>query len=148
MRCSSDLRKRVLGFVAAGGRKAEAAERFQVGIASVYRWLKAEDGLAYRRPGPRGPRRLDWEALRAQVKAHPDWTLRERAGPLRASRNGVWHALQRLGVSRKKTLGHRERDPRQRRAYGHWRDRAQRRGKVLVHVDESGFAPAVSRRHG
>lgn len=105
MRCSSDLRKRVLGFVAAGGSKADAAERFQVGIASVYRWLKAEDGLAYRRPGPRGPRCLDWEALRARVDAHPDRTLRERARYFGVSRNGVWYALQRLGVSRKKNAG-------------------------------------------
>ncbi len=105
MRCSSDLRKRVLGFVADGGRKADAASRFQVGIASVYRWLKAEDGLAYRRPGPRGPRRIDGEALRAQVKAHPDWTLQQRARALGVSRNGVWCALRRLGIRRKKNAG-------------------------------------------
>ena len=105
MRCSNDLRKRVLEFVAGGGSKAEAARRFQVGMASVYRWLGAADGLAYRRPGPRGPRRLDWEALRVQVEAHPDWTLLERARHLGVSRNGVWYALQRLGIRRKKNAG-------------------------------------------
>lgn len=90
MRCSTDLRQRVLGFVAGGGSKADAARRFQAGIAGVYRWLGAADGLAaYRRPGPRGPRRIDWAALRAQVQAHPDWTLPERARHLGASRNGV-----------------------------------------------------------
>lgn len=105
MRCSTDLRKRVLEFVAGGGSKAEAARRFQVGMASVYRWMGAADGLAYQRPGPRGPRSLDWAALRAQVQTHLEWTLLERAGALGASRNGVWHALQRLGVSRKKNTG-------------------------------------------
>ena len=54
MRCSTDLRQRVLGFVGGGGSKAEAARRFQVGIASVYRWVGAADGLTYQRPGPRG----------------------------------------------------------------------------------------------
>ncbi|HCK80712.1 MAG TPA: hypothetical protein DIC59_04515 [Candidatus Competibacteraceae bacterium] len=78
---------------------------FQVGVASVYRWLRAADGLAYRRTGPRGLRRLDWEALRAHAEAHPDWTLRERARHFGASRNGVWYALRRLGVSRKKNAG-------------------------------------------
>ena len=67
MRCSSDLRRRVIDFVRNGGSKAEAARRFQVARSSVYRWMDAEDGLAYRRPGPRGPRTLDWEALRAHV---------------------------------------------------------------------------------
>ena len=107
MRYSRDLRKRilVLGFVAEeGGSKAEAARRFQVGIASVYRWVGAADGLAYQRSGPRGPRCIDWVALGVQVQAHPDWTLLERS--LGSSHNGVWHAPQRLGVSRKKTLGY------------------------------------------
>ncbi len=59
MWCSKDWRKRVLDFVANGGSKAEAAKRFQVGIASVYRWWGAVGGLAYQRPGPRGLRRID-----------------------------------------------------------------------------------------
>jgi transposase len=45
MRCSLDLRRRVVAFVQQGGSKAEAARRFQVGEASVYRWLKP-DGRA------------------------------------------------------------------------------------------------------
>lgn len=44
-------------------------------------------------------------------------------------------------------MGYRERDPRRRRAYEHWRERARRRGKTLVYVDESGFEPTASRRH-
>ncbi len=40
MRCSSDLRQRVVDFVRSGGSRAEAARRFKVGEASVYRWLK------------------------------------------------------------------------------------------------------------
>ncbi|MBK8508353.1 MAG: transposase [Candidatus Competibacteraceae bacterium] len=85
-----------------GHYQADAARRFQVGIASAYRWLGAEDGLAYRRPGPRGPRRLDWAALAAQVENAPDWTLSERARHFGVSRNGIGYALQRLGMSRKK----------------------------------------------
>jgi transposase len=45
----------------------------------------------------------------------------------------------------KKTTGYKERDPRKRKAYLRLRERYLRRGKELVHVDESGFAPSVTR---
>jgi transposase len=47
----------------------------------------------------------------------------------------------------KKTLGYKERDEQQRQAYLRRRERSQRRGKELIYVDESGFAPAVTRRY-
>jgi transposase len=72
MRCSLDLRRRVVAFVQRGGSKAEAARRFQVGEASVYRWLKP-DGLTDKHT-PRKPHKLDWEALRQHVAEFPDWT--------------------------------------------------------------------------
>ncbi len=105
MRCSSDLRKRVIDFVRGGGSKAEAARRFQVSRASVYTWLKAPDGLAYQRPGPRHPRRLDWEALREHVGQEPDRTQKEHARHFGVSRQCIWHALRQMGVTRKKNAG-------------------------------------------
>ena len=47
----------------------------------------------------------------------------------------------------KKTLGYRERDPQKRRAYLCQHERYRRRGKEFVYVDESGFAPVVTRRY-
>jgi len=47
----------------------------------------------------------------------------------------------------KKTLGYKERDEQHRQAYLRRRKRYQRQGKELVYVDESGFAPAVTRRY-
>lgn len=41
-------------FIRGGGSKAEAARRFQVGEASVYRWLKPS-GLTYQRPALASP---------------------------------------------------------------------------------------------
>ncbi|MCP5197250.1 MAG: hypothetical protein H6974_10755 [Gammaproteobacteria bacterium] len=76
MRCSTDLRQRVVAFVASSGSKAEAARRFQVGEASVYRWVKP-GGLESARPGPKGPHRLDREVLRCHVAAHSDLTQAE-----------------------------------------------------------------------
>ena len=54
MSYSSDLRKRVLNFIEAGGSKVEAAKRFGVARTTIYQWLNAPDPLAYQRPGPRG----------------------------------------------------------------------------------------------
>lgn len=104
MRCSSDLRKRVVDFVRGGGSKAEAARRFGVGEASVYRWLKP-GGLKHRRPGPKRSRKLDWEELRRHVEKHEDMTQKERARHFGVSRHCIWNALQKTGLTRKKNDG-------------------------------------------
>ena len=59
---SSDLRKSVLNFIQAGGSKTEAAKRFGVARTSIYHWLKAPDPFACQKPGPRGPRSIDYDA--------------------------------------------------------------------------------------
>lgn len=102
MRCSNDIRKRVIAFVRGGGSKAEAARRFQVSRGSVYNWGKAPDAFFYRRPGPKAGRKLDWEALRRQVEAHADLTQQERARQFGVSRHCIWNALQKIGLRRKK----------------------------------------------
>ncbi len=102
MQGSCDLRKRVIEFVRRGSRKTDAVRRFQVSRASVYNWTSVPDGLAYCRPGPKGPRHLDWEALRRDVARPPDHTQKERARHFGVSRQCIWQALQRMGLSRKK----------------------------------------------
>ena len=104
MRCSTDIRKRVIVFVQGGGSKVEAARRFKVSQASVYRWLKP-NGLEYQRPGPRQARKLDREALRTHVKEHDDMTQKERARHFGVSRHCIWYALRQIKVSRKKNGG-------------------------------------------
>jgi transposase len=47
----------------------------------------------------------------------------------------------------KKTLGYKERDERKRRAYLRLQEHYRRRGKDFVYIDESGFAPSVTRRY-
>ena len=88
MRCSSDLRQRVVEFVRSGGSKAEAARRFRVGEASVDRWLKP-GGLAYKRPGPQRPHKLDWEAVRRHGFDFTDYTP-EKFADLHATRYRPW----------------------------------------------------------
>jgi transposase len=102
MRCSKDIRNRVLAFVADGGSKAEAARRYQVSRATVYNWLSSEDGLSYRKPGPKKPRKLDWEALRRCVEQDPDRMLKEYAEQFGVSPSTIWKACERMKLTRKK----------------------------------------------
>ncbi|NOU08473.1 MAG: hypothetical protein HOO98_00425 [Nitrospira sp.] len=129
-----------------GGSKAEAARRFRVGEASVYRWLKP-GGLTYQRPGPRRPRKLDGEQLRGDVEAYPDRTQAERARQFQVSRHRIWNALRKLGVTHKKK-GDSERDPLRRKQFLRLRERCVRRGKHLAYIDECGFVSSTVRRYG
>lgn len=102
MRCSSDLRARVVKFVKNGGGKREAALRFGVGEASVYRWVAQEDATAYTKPGPRSARKLNRDDLNENVLKHADWTMVERARHFKVSVFCIHYNLKKLSVSRKK----------------------------------------------
>ena len=102
MRYSPDLRKRVLDFIQAGGSKTEAAKRFNVGRTTIYKWLNAKDPFTYQKPGTRGPRSIDYEALKQHVAEFPDQTLKERAAHFGASAFCIGYSLKRLGYTPKK----------------------------------------------
>lgn len=102
MRCSSDLRARVLAYVQSGGSKAEAARRFCISRASVHNWLKKEDGLAYTKPGPTKAHKLDRTKLQLYIAMHDDQTHAELARVFGVSRHCIWYNLQRLSLTRKK----------------------------------------------
>ena len=102
MSYSSDLRKCVLDFVNTGGSKAEASRQFGVSRGIIYEWLNAEAPLTSQKPGPRGPRCLDYQALRQHVSDFPDATQNERAAHFGVSRQGIWYALKKLNITRKK----------------------------------------------
>ena len=102
MSYSSDFRKCVLDFISNGGSKAEASRRLGISRTCVYEWLKAQDPLASAKPGPRGPRCLDYQALKQHVADFPDATQNERAAHFGVSRQGIWYALKKLNIPRKK----------------------------------------------
>jgi transposase len=99
-----DLRERVIKFLQAGGSKAEAARRFDLGRRTVYRYLAAAKagGLAPKKSWGKW-RRLDPQKLSAHVKAHPDATLKELEMVFGVSHNAVWVRLGQLGFTLKKT---------------------------------------------
>jgi transposase len=99
-----DLRERVVKFLNAGGSKAEAARRFDLGRRTVYRYLAAAKHGALAPKTSWGQwRTLDPQKLQAHVKKHPDATLKELQAVFNVSHNAVWVRLGQLGFTLKKT---------------------------------------------
>ena len=99
---STDLRKRVLDFISNGGSKAAAKRTFGVSRRTIYNWLEAEDPFACEKPGPKGPRKIDYDALEKHVADFPDATLAERGKHFGVSTNGIFYAFSKLNITRKK----------------------------------------------
>jgi transposase len=99
MSYSVDLRERVVGYVRGGGSPTQAAQLFQVGRTTLYRWLGAPD--LQPRPAKMRKRKLDKAALSAHVRDAPDALLRERAAHFGVTINAIWVALKTLGITKK-----------------------------------------------
>ena len=102
MAYSTDLRKCVLDFINKGGSKASAERTFGVSRRTIYNWLESEDPLSCEKPGPKGPRHIDYDALQQHVADFPDSTFAERAKHFGVSTNGIFYALSKLNITRKK----------------------------------------------
>ena len=149
MAYSTDLRKRVLDFIEAGGKKAEAARRFSVERSTIYRWLAAEDPFSPQKPGPKNMRVLDEAALKKHVADFPDLTQNERASHFGVSESSIVYGLRKLGITRKKkTIGYKERCDEKREVYRQALAEKHTAGKKIVYVDECGFRAESYRRHG
>ena len=97
---SLDLRQRVVRFVEEGGSVSKAARTYQVGRATIYRWLDRKD-LAPTKVARR-KRKLDWEALRKDVEQNPESKLVDRAEKFGVSIAAIAHALKEMKITRKK----------------------------------------------
>jgi transposase len=157
---SLNLRERVVAAVAAGMSREAAAERFEVSYSSATRWVgrAARTGSPAALPmGGKKPFTLaeqaDW--IRARMAEKPDITGRELLAELHdrkvdVSYYGVWHFLDRTGLSSKKSLhaSDQERhDVARRRAQ--WK---RLQGKIaaarLIFIDETWFKTNMTRTHG
>lgn len=102
MRYGTDLRRRVVSFVAGGGSKEEAARRFGISRWCVYDWVKRGKDLSAAKPGPKGATKLDWDKLAKAVEKRPDAMLKELAEQFGVGTTAVWYALQQMKLFRKK----------------------------------------------
>ena len=102
---SIDLRERVVEYVSDGGDRDEASTLFNIGIATVQRWMtlhKKTGGDLSPKPMGSRPWKLDGAALAKYVEKHGDSTLQEIANHFNAVPSGIYYALNRCGITRKK----------------------------------------------
>src|SRR5665213_1033255 len=117
---SLDLRKRVVAAVAAGMSRKQAATHYQVSHSSAIRWTRrlAETGSPAALPmGGKKPFTLADEEtwIRDRVDEKPDMTGRELLAELNqrgieVGYYAVWHFLDHVGLSFKKSLHASEQD--------------------------------------
>ncbi len=97
---SLDLRKKVIDYVERGGGVTKASQIFQVGRASIYRWLNRENLEATK--VKRRRRKLNWEALKQDVRENPQQRLIDRAIKFEVQPSAILYALRQMKITRKK----------------------------------------------
>jgi transposase len=108
---SGDLRERVIEAVETGASRREAAERFEISVASAVKWLQRWCKARSAAPKPRGGSISPLEKVAARVLSliaeQPDLNLVETVAELRkrrikASRSSLWRFLDRHNITLKK----------------------------------------------
>jgi transposase len=101
MTYSKDLRQRALAAVAQGMSPTTASQTFRVSRATLYRWMANPEP----KPLPRTrSRKLDPQKLLDHVRRYPEARLRDRAAEFGVCPSAISYQLQKLKVTRKKTV--------------------------------------------
>lgn len=100
MAYSLDLRIRVIDYLENGGSVTKAAKLFQVGRASIYRWLNRETLESTK--VKRRSRKLDWSDLKKDVEKNPERRLIDRAKQFGVRPSAISYALKIMKMTRKK----------------------------------------------
>ena len=109
---SRDLRERVITAVETGASRREAAERFEVSVASAVKWLQRWYQQRSAAPKPRGGSISPLEEFSGEIldliARQPDLTLVETVAELRkrrikTSRSSLWRFLDRHNITLKKS---------------------------------------------
>jgi transposase len=138
---SQDLRERVIKSYKEGMPKEDIVKLFRIGISTLNRWIKeyqrsgsieAKKRTKYRK------RKIEDEALKEYVAAHPSATLEEMGRYFKVSGVSIWYRLKKLGITRKKKKNlYEERDEKKREEFSSMK-KAKRETRV-VFIDESGI---------
>ena len=156
---SRDLRERVITAVETGASRREAAERFEVSVASAVKWLQRWYQQRSAAPKPRGGSISPLEEFSGEIldliARQPDLTLVETVAELRkrrikTSRSSLWRFLDRHNITLKKSL---EAAERQRadvaRARRLWiREQGMLDPARLVFIDETAVSTNMVRLRG
>lgn len=103
---SVDLRERVLKHLEKNQNREAASRLFQVGVATIYRWLsrKKEKGNVEPLRRPYVYKKIDDQKLIDYIEKNPDHFLSEIAKHFNLTLQAVFYALKRLKITRKKSL--------------------------------------------
>jgi transposase len=102
---SVDLRERVLQYLEKNKNRETASLLFQVGIATIYRWisLKKEKGSVEPLRRPYAYKRIDDQKLIDYVEKNPEHFLSEISQHFNLTPQAIFYALKRLKITRKKS---------------------------------------------
>lgn len=97
---SLDFRKRVFAVKKKENLTFSAtSKRFHVPMNTLFRWQRRlEPKITRNKPATK----IDMEALRRDVRRHPDKFQYERAKEFGVTQGAIWFALKRLHISYKK----------------------------------------------
>ena len=103
---SVDLRARVLEYLKTNNDKKAAAQLFQVGISTIYQWINLKKDKGHIQPKKRkyAYKKIDDQKLIDYVESNPDHFLSEIAAHFNLTITGIFRALKRLKITRKKRL--------------------------------------------
>lgn len=101
---SVDLRMRVLDYLKRKDDKKAASDLFNVGIATIYRWIRQQKEKGHVEPHYREfvYKKLDYISLEEYAKVHPDYFLLEIAKHFSVTEQAIFYALKKLKITRKK----------------------------------------------
>lgn len=97
-----DLRLKVMNFIKNGGSPTKASKIFNIGRATIYRWLERED-LAPTKIENR-QRKINVKELEEDVKKNPDTPLKERAKKFNVTSASLCYRFKKMKITRKKTV--------------------------------------------
>ena len=104
MAYSVDLRSRVINSIKEGRTQEETSERFNVGTATIQRWLVllSETGSLEKRPLNRSASIFKSEKLETYINENPNALLKDIAQYFGGSTTGAFYALEREQITYKK----------------------------------------------
>lgn len=105
MTYSKDFRERVLSHIDMGSTIEEVSKLFSVGTSSIKRWKynRKQTGSVMGPGRPQKPYKIGDAELKQYVKAHPDAFLNDIAKHFGVTGPGIFAALKRLKITRKKS---------------------------------------------
>ncbi len=101
---SQDLREKVLKYLEKNKDKKAASHLFQIGIATIYRWVLRKKEKGHVKPIRRkyAYKKINDELLIKYIQEHPDHFLSEIGKYFSLTPQTIFYALKRLKITRKK----------------------------------------------